>query len=184
MPEADALLTDCRLGNEAVLVLVDGPAVLPEVPLHEPSLYALFYFLRGLGTLQLSMDQLASLIEAVRTPEGQLQALNQFQPALDVMSQDAWDVAVYSILDKAAVVTRLMDKHEGQHQQLRSSVALMESADMYGQSFDRVTKALSCGSMQHIKLAALHTQCLFDITGQHDITRHLLRTIHACTRLV
>lgn len=164
------------MGAEAVLILVDGPAKLPALSLHEPTWYALSYFLREVGTLQGSMGELVSLVRSVKTPEAQLEMVNRFQPALDRLSQDD--------LDRAAVVTRLMSSHEAQMQLLiRSPMTLIQSADEMGQSFDNVTKTMCCGSMQHIKLGRPHTDCLLSDNGRAEVAGYLGSTIQALLKL-
>lgn len=172
------------MGEEAVLMLVDGPAALPAVPLHEPTWYAVFYFLREVGTLQGSIDELASLVRSATTPEGQLEMLNRFQPDLKRLPQAEWDSAVYHVLDRAATVDWLMRNAAGREQMLiRSPVTLLQSADTIGQSFDRVTKT-HCGSaMQHVKLGSSHTECLLTGQGQQEIATHLASTIQASLKL-
>ena len=146
--------------EEALLMLVDGPAALPEQALREPTWYALFFFLREVGTMRGSIGELIGGVTSARTPEDQLQMLNVFQPALSEMSQDEWDEAVYRVLDTAAMVTRLMGTQVQESKWIRSPVTIMQSADKVGQSFDRATKALCAGSVQHIKLETPHTECL------------------------
>ena len=167
-----------------MLMLLDGSAAPSEVSLPEPTFYALFFFLRELGTMQIPLESFVSLVESAQTPEGQLQVLNQFQPSLQIMTQDQWDAAVYTVLDRAAAVTRLMSQHSTQQQcRLKSPVTLLESADAVGQSFDRDTRAVCLGSMQHVKLPTLHTACLLDSAAQQSVAEHLSRTMEACTKL-
>lgn len=168
----------CRLGEEAVLILVDGPAALPAIRLHEPTWYALFYFLREIGTLQCSMNELVDQVTSATSPEAQLEVLNQFQPALDKLPQAPWDMAVHHVLGRAATVARLMRGSAAEHQaMIGSPVTLMQSADDIGKRFDQVTKALCCSTMQHIKLSTPHTQSLLCDESQQEIARHLCATI-------
>ena len=172
------------LGEEAALMLVDGPAALPAVPLHESTWYALFYFLRETGTLQGSIEQFTSLVRSAKTPEAQLHMLNRFQPAVDRLSQEEWDTAVYNVLDRAAVVTRLMRSQERQQQVLiMSPVTLLQSADELGQTFDKATRAMCRSTMQHIKLGRSHTECLLHEDGQQEVVRYLGKTIRDLLKL-
>ena len=165
-------------------MLVDGPAALPAVPLHEPTWYAVFYFLREVGTLQGSIDELASLVRSATTPESQLEMLNRFQPALERLPQGEWDRAIYHVLDRAATVDRLMRSCEGREQVLCSApVTLLQSADTIGQSFDRVTKAHCCSAMQHVRLGSTHTEVLLTGQGQQEVAMHLAATIQASLKL-
>ncbi len=169
----------CRLGEEAVLILVDGPAALPAaIRLHEPTWYALFYFLREVGTLQCSMNELVDQVTSATSPEAQLEVLNQFQPALDKLPQASWDVAVHHVLGRAATVARLMRGCAAEHQAIIvSPVTLMQSADDVGKRFDQITKALCCSTMQHIKLGTSHTQSLLGDESRQEVARHLRATI-------
>ena len=167
-----------------MLMLVDGSAAPSELTLPEPTFYALFCLLRELGTMQMPLQSFVSLVESAHTPEDQLQMLNQFQPSMEIMTQDQWDAAVYTVLDRAAAVTRLMSHHSTQEQcRIRSPVTVLESADAVGQSFDRVTRAVCLGSMQHVKLPTLHTECLLDSAAQQRVAEHLMRALETCTRL-
>jgi len=173
----------CRLGEEAVLILVDGPAALPAAlptatRLHEPTWYALFYFLREVGTLQCSMNELVDQVTSATSPEAQLEVLNQFQPALDKLPQASWDMAVHHVLGRAATVARLMRGCAAEHQAIIvSPVTLMQSADDIGKHFDQITKALCCSTMQHIKLGTSHTQSLLCDESRQEVARHLRTTI-------
>ena len=168
----------CRLGEEAVLILVDGPAALPATHLHEPTWYALFYFLREIGTLQCSMNGLVDQVASATSPEAQLAVLNQFQPAVEKLPQASWDMAVHDVLGRAATVATLMRGSAAEHQaMIRSPVTLMQSADDIGKRFDQVTKALCCSTMQHIKLGTAHTQSLLCDESRQEIARYLRATI-------
>ena len=168
----------CRLGEEAVLILVDGPAALPATHLHEPTWYALFYFLREIGTLQCSMNELVDQVTSATSPEAQLAVLNQFQSAVEKLPQASWDMALHDVLGRAATVATLMSGSAAEHQaMIRSPVTLMQSADDIGKRFDQVTKALCCSTMQHIKLGTAHTQSLLCDESQQEVARHLHATI-------
>ena len=168
----------CRLDEEVVPILVDGSAVLPAVHLHDPMWYALFFFLRELGTLPGSMEEFVSWMASAETPHVQLEMLKRFQPDQDSMSQEQWDVAIYNVLAKSAQIKALMSG-QTEARMMKSSVTLMQSADAAGQLFDRVTKAWCCTAMQHIKLAQLHGECMLSEEGLLDIARYITSTVQS-----
>lgn len=171
-----------RLNEEAVLVLVDGPAGLPVAGLHEPMWYALFFFLQEIGTLEGPMEEFVSLMTAAETPQVQLEMLKRFQPHQDRMSQEAWDIAIYDVLATAAQIKGLISE-QTEPGMMRSPVTLMQSADAVGQLFDRVTRASCCTAMQHIKLARPHAECMLSEEGLLDVARHVTSTVQASLRL-
>ena len=179
---ADMVGHACRLNEEVVPILVDGPAVLPAAQLHESMWYGLFFFLRGVGTLSGSMEEFVSWMTSAETPQVQLEMLKRFQPDQDKMSQEEWDVAIYSVLARAERIKELING-QTQARMMRSSVTLMQSADPVGQLFDRVTKACCCTAMQHIKLTQSHGECMLSEEGLLDIARFVTSTVRSSMRL-
>ena len=163
-------------------ILVDGPAVLPAAQLREPMWYALFFFLRGLGMLSGSMEEFTSWMTSAETPHVQLEMLKRFQPDQDKMSQEEWDVAIYSVLAGAERIKGLING-QTEVRMMRSSVTLMQSADAVGQLFDGVTKACSCTAMQHIKLTQSHGECMLSEKGLLDIACFVTSTVQSSLRL-
>ena len=172
----------CRLNEEVVLILVDGPAILPAAQLRDPMWYALFFFLKGLGTLPGSMEEFVSWMTAAETPQGQLEMLKRFQPEQDRMSQEEWDVAIYCVLARAAQIKGLISG-QSETRMTMSSVTLMQSADAIGQLFDRETKACCGTAMQHIKLMQPHGECMLSEQGLLDIARYITSTVQSSLRL-
>lgn len=160
-------------------ILVDGPAACPAA---EPMWYALFFFLREVGTLASSMEEFVSLMSSAETPQAQLEMLQRFQPDQDRMSLEEWDAAVYGVLARAAQIKELIT---GQTElgMMRSPVTMMQSADDPGQLFDRLTKACCCTAMQHIKLGHPHAECMLSEEGLQDIACHVTSTVQAALRL-
>lgn len=163
-------------------ILVDGPAVLPAMQLHEPMWYALFFFLQELGTLPWSLEEFVSWMTSGQTPQVQLEMLKRFQPDQDRMSQEDWEVAIYNVLAKAAQMKGLIS---GQTEPgiMRSSVTLMQSADTVGQLFDRATRTCCSTAMQHIKLAHPHAECMLSEEGLVEIARYVNSTVQSSVRL-
>lgn len=167
-----------------VPILVDGPAVLPaaHLELSEPMWYALFFFLREVGTLASPLEEFVRFVSSADTPQAQLEMLQKFQPDQDRMSQTEWDTAIYHVLARAAQMKELVG---GQTEcvMMRSPVTLMQSADAHGKLFDRATKACCCTAMQHIKLEHPHAECMLTEEGLQDIARHVDSTVQAALRL-
>lgn len=164
-------------------ILVDGPAaVLPAMQLHEPMWYALFFFLRELGTLPWSLEEFVGWMTSATTPQVQLEMLKRFQPDQDRMSQEEWDVAIYSVLAKAAQMKGL-SSGQTEPGMMKSSVTLMQSADAVGQLFDRVTRTCCCTAMQHIKLAHPHADCMLSEEGLLEVARYVSSTVQLSVRL-
>ena len=172
----------CRLNEEVVPILVDGPAILPAVQLRDPMWYALFFFLRELGTLSGSMEEFVSWMTSAETPQVQLEMLKRFQQDQDSMSQEQWDVAICNVLAKSAQIKALMSG-QTEARMTNSSVTLMQSADAVGQLFDRVTKACCGTAMQHIKLAQPHGECMLSEEGLLNIARYVTSTVQSSLRL-
>ena len=165
-------------------ILVDGPAVLPaaDLELSEPMWYALFFFLREVGTLASSLEDFVSLMSSAETFQAQLEMLQRFQPDQGRMSQEEWDTVIYSVLARAAKLKELVGA-QTECATLRSPVTLMQSADAHGKLFDRATKACCCTAMQHIKLEHPHAECMLSEEGLQDIARHVTSTVQASLRL-
>lgn len=172
----------CRLNAEAVLILVDGSAALPAAPLHEPMWYALYYFLRDVGTLAGSFEEFISHMTSADTTEVQLEMLNHFQPDQDRMLQEDWDTAVYDVLARAEVIKGLISRQTAQVM-IDAPVVLMQSGDAVGRLFDRATRAWCCTAMQHIKLEQAHAECMLSKAGLQAIACHVTRTTQASLRL-
>lgn len=163
-------------------ILVDGPAILPAMQLHELMWYALYFFLQELGTLPWSLEEFVSWVTSAQTPQAQLEMLKRFQPDQDRLPQEEWDVAVYSVLARAAQMKGLISGQTGPGM-MRSSVTLMQSADAVGQLFDRVTRTCCCTAMQHIKLAHPHAECMLSEEGLVEIARYVNSTVQSSLRL-
>ena len=172
----------CRLNEEVVPILVDGTASLPAAQLRDPMWYALFFFLRGLGTLPGSLEEFVSWMTSAETPQVQLEMLKKFQADQSRMSQEEWDVAIYSVLARAAQVKGLISG-QTEAKMIRSPVTLMQSADATGQLFDRETKACCCTAMQHIKLTQPHGECMLVEQGLLDIARYVTSTVQSSLQL-
>ncbi|KAK9815594.1 hypothetical protein WJX72_006498 [[Myrmecia] bisecta] len=67
-------------GWPAKLILLDGCAVLPDLPLHEPTWYALFHLLRDMGTFRGSIGELVDIVRTGTSPARQLKLVSAFMP--------------------------------------------------------------------------------------------------------
>ena len=172
----------CRLGKEVMLILIDGPAAVPEVPLHEPLWYALFFFLRQSGTLTGSLEEFVSQMTSADAAEEQLQMLNRFQPDHSRMSQLDRDTAICCVLAKADAIKGMMSRPAGRSM-IRSPVTLMQSSDSIGQVFDRVTRGCCCTAMQHIKLDEPHAECMLSEARVQSVAAYVRSTLQAFLRL-
>lgn len=78
---------------------------------HTPNRYALFYLLREIGTLRGSMGEFIDHVRTAGSPTQQLKLLNTYRPAelaLTGASEEQWDAAVYTTLDRATLLKRLV----------------------------------------------------------------------------
>lgn len=76
-----------------------------------PCRYALFYLLREIGTLEGPMGEFIDTVRTAGSPTQQLKLLNSYRPAelaLTGASEEQWDAAVYTTLDRATLLKRLM----------------------------------------------------------------------------
>lgn len=73
--------------------------------------YALFYLLREIGSLRGGMGDFVDHVRAAGSPTAQLKLLNAYRPAelaLSGASEEQWDAAVYTTLDRATLLKRLL----------------------------------------------------------------------------
>lgn len=73
--------------------------------------YALFYLLREIGSLRGPMGEFIDSLRAAGSPSQQLRLLNAYRPAeLAAVGagEEHWDAAVYSTLDRATLLKRLL----------------------------------------------------------------------------
>lgn len=71
----------------------------------------MFYLLREIGSLQGPMGDFIDHVRTAGTPTQQLRLLNAYRPAelaLTGASEEQWDAAVYTTLDRATLLKRLL----------------------------------------------------------------------------
>lgn len=160
-------------GKEVGLILLDGCIGTPDIPLHDPTWYALFYLLREIGTLKGQIGEFVDYVRGAGTPTRQLKLISSFKPSDIGVSAEAWDAAVYATLDRAAVLKKLVQpakssSKDAEHEQRGASATFGGAAAVVVPS-DRLGTALFQSSQKafnnprgvvNIPLESRHTECL------------------------
>jgi thioesterase domain-containing protein len=132
-----AHLVACRLqegGSHVALLTIDGSVgPISQVPLHNPSMYALYSFLREVVGLNGTIGEFVDSIQGCGGPGEQYQFLSSLKPTVDngVDVDKEWECAIYALLDRAHLLERLiLNHHRGRHR--KGAVKIMEENDGTG----------------------------------------------------
>lgn len=198
---AHAMAGALQAAGEAVaLVVLDGCVGAPGAPVHDATWYALFYLLREVGSFRGSMGELVDFVRSATSPAQQLKLLNSFKPR-DCVSDEQWDAAVYTTLDRATALKRLMrGAHGGSGPSSSSSgavaggftgpSALLAPSDRIGQQLLEASRrhlgdgSAAAADMTVLGLEARHTECVLEERARQatalrvvDAVRLLLRRL-------
>ncbi|KDD75072.1 hypothetical protein H632_c889p0 [Helicosporidium sp. ATCC 50920] len=170
LPEPEPTLQPTRV----VLLLLDGCLGVPSVPLHDLTWYALFSLLREIGTLRGSIGEFVDAVRAAGAPSAQLRLLNAYRPPELRGQEAAWDAAIYTTLDRAGLLKRLVRAQLPQQPPTRfdGPAALLVPKDRLGELFRDATSAYCADDLLHVPLRSRHTEGLLS-------ERALVDTAHA-----
>lgn len=168
---AHALACNLRGQGAAVgLVLVDGCVGTPALPLHDISWYALFYLLREIGGLRGSMGEFVDIVRSAGSPSAQLKLLNSFRPPELADAEEAWDAAVYTTLDRAGLLKRLVKGPRARTPGVfRGPAATVLPNDRIGSLFLAASQPhLEPDSLLELQIPGRHTECLLSDKARRE----------------
>lgn len=166
-------------GAAVGLVLVDGCVGTPALPLHDVSWYALFYLLREIGGLRGSMGEFVDVVRSAGSPSAQLKLLNSFRPPELADAEEAWDAAVYTTLDRAGLLKRLVKGPRARSPGVfRGPSATVLPHDRIGSLFLAATLPhLQRDALLELQIPSRHTECLLTDAARRDTTAAIVEAI-------
>lgn len=155
-----AFATACRLerlGHKPMLILVDGPAILPDISLHEPTWYSLFFTLREMGTMKLGIGDFIDHVSTATSPADQLRLVRTYKPG-DHISDDKWDSVVYTALNRSTLMKQIMGKFKPAYR-FTGPVVTVLPEDRLGAAFLDSTREACDGPISYMPTDCRHTEC-------------------------
>jgi hypothetical protein len=152
--------------------------------------YALFYLLREVGAEVGSMGEFVATMRAAGSPAQQLEKLNVYRSVgyAAVVSEEAWDAAVYITLDRATVIRRLLgvlrEEQDGGGAGPSSAAgaglgptAVLAPADRLGAMFVDACKQRLGDDLLHVPLDSRHTECLLSDRARQATALRLIEAV-------
>jgi thioesterase domain-containing protein len=153
--------------QQALLVLLDGPAAHPAMPLHDPASYALHQLCRDLGTCTLALPNFVRDVSRYTDTAEQLRYISrQYRHAPVAGDAPAhgeedgrWDAAVVVALHRASVIRRLQDGYLPEYI-FSGPATLLLPEDALGAAFLAAIRQCCAGPLSYSALECGHTQVL------------------------
>jgi thioesterase domain-containing protein len=147
--------------EQALLVLVDGPAALSALPLHDPAVYALHEVCRDAGSCSGALPEFAlELATLPSEPAEQLRQLGaHYRPAALPADDPRWDAALLVALHRASVVRRLQGAYQPEYC-FQGPATLLLPEGPPGGAFLAATRECCSGPLSYTPLECGHAECL------------------------
>lgn len=178
----------CRLqecGMQTALILLDGPAVIPtSMPLHSPTMYALYNFLQEVAGLKGSIGEFVDTLHAAGGAEEQFEFLGSYKVDAE---NEHWDPALYALLDRASIMEKLLAEHcvEVEHspEWFDGPTVMLVPQGELGELFVEASKdGIAAESIVRIALRYAHTECLKTETGRKSVVKGLTEAVEGLIR--
>lgn len=146
-----------RLGHKPMLILVDGPAIFPDIALHEPTWYSLFFTLREMGTMKLGIGDFIDHVSTATSPADQLRLVRTYKPGNHI-SDEKWDSVVYTALNRSTLMKKIMSKFKPAYR-FTGPVVTVLPEDRLGAAFLDATREACDGPISYMPTDFRHTEC-------------------------
>lgn len=167
---------------QALLILMDGPAALPAIPLHQPLWYGLYYVCTELGTLRSSIGRfMEEANQCGHNPAEQLRIIGQYKPT--GIDSSAWDAMMFTVLHRATVMKRLVASHTPDYVFL-GPVAAILSDDQLGAAFIETISAHVEGPVTHLSVDTCHTDFVLKPAARTAVAAQIVEAAQQLLQMV